>query len=200
MTVGGFRSRDELEQLYGFIEPDDKNHRLLPHRRAVQPHLVRADTSASVSPACATTDGSWTEYGNAVRVPIVAGESPGAVPGPMSMPAPLAEVVSDFAEVPGPGQAQAYCWSSPTICRRCPPTWKRRRWRPVPELPITAVFCTSTRTTRIECGCISGAPAEAPHHPRLRVDPGRRPRRTTRPADISGGAGGLLQPTWVWPP
>jgi thiosulfate/3-mercaptopyruvate sulfurtransferase len=25
-------------------------------------------------------DGSWTEWGNAVRVPIVAGEAPGAVP------------------------------------------------------------------------------------------------------------------------
>ena len=43
---GRFRSRDELEELYGFIEPDDKTDRLLPHRRALQPHLVRADASA----------------------------------------------------------------------------------------------------------------------------------------------------------
>ena len=26
-------------------------------------------------------DGSWTEWGNAVRVPIAVGEEPGAVPG-----------------------------------------------------------------------------------------------------------------------
>ena len=26
-------------------------------------------------------DGSWTEWGNTVRVPIVAGEQPGAIPG-----------------------------------------------------------------------------------------------------------------------
>jgi thiosulfate/3-mercaptopyruvate sulfurtransferase len=31
-------------------------------------------------PGVRNYDGSWTEWGNTVRVPIVAGESPGAVP------------------------------------------------------------------------------------------------------------------------
>ncbi len=47
---GRFRSREELEELYGFLtEPTDKNNRLLPHRRAVQPHLVRVDAPARVA-------------------------------------------------------------------------------------------------------------------------------------------------------
>ncbi len=97
---GRFRSRDELEKLYGFIEPDDKTivycriGERSSHTWFVLTHLLGI-------PGVRNYDGSWTEWGNAVRVPIVAGEAPGAVPGPMSMPAPLAEVLSDFAEVQG---------------------------------------------------------------------------------------------------
>lgn len=42
---GRFRSREELEELYGFLEPDDKTV-VLPHRRTVQPHVVRPDAPA----------------------------------------------------------------------------------------------------------------------------------------------------------
>jgi thiosulfate/3-mercaptopyruvate sulfurtransferase len=28
-------------------------------------------------------DGSWTEWGNTVRVPVVAGPEPGSAPGPL---------------------------------------------------------------------------------------------------------------------
>ena len=76
---GRFRSRDELEQLYGFIEPDDKTivycriGERSSHTWFVLTHLLGI-------PGVRNYDGSWTEWGNAVRVPIVAGESPGAVP------------------------------------------------------------------------------------------------------------------------
>ena len=45
---GTFKSDDELRKLYGDEGLDDgkRHHRLLPHRRAVQPHLVRAARAA----------------------------------------------------------------------------------------------------------------------------------------------------------
>ncbi len=47
----------------------EAGHHLLPHRRAVEPFLVRAEPGAGY-PA-RNYDGSWTEYGNAVGVPVV---------------------------------------------------------------------------------------------------------------------------------
>ena len=97
---GRFRSRDELEQLYGFIEPDDKTivycriGERSSHTWFVLTHLLGI-------PGVRNYDGSWTEWGNAVRVPIVAGESPGRRARLMSMPTPLAEVLSDFGELQG---------------------------------------------------------------------------------------------------
>jgi thiosulfate/3-mercaptopyruvate sulfurtransferase len=76
---GRFRSRDELRQLYGFIEPDDKTivycriGERSSHTWFVLTHLLGIRGVRNY-------DGSWTEWGNTVRVPIVAGESPGAVP------------------------------------------------------------------------------------------------------------------------
>jgi thiosulfate/3-mercaptopyruvate sulfurtransferase len=76
---GRFRSREELEKLYGFIEPDDKTivycriGERSSHTWFVLTHLLGI-------PGVRNYDGSWTEWGNAVRVPIVAGENPGAVP------------------------------------------------------------------------------------------------------------------------
>lgn len=75
-----FRSREELERLYDFINPDDKTvvycriGERSSHTWFVLTHLLG-------KPWVRNYDGSWTEWGNAVRVPIVAGESPGAVPG-----------------------------------------------------------------------------------------------------------------------
>ena len=46
-----------------------RRRRLLPDRRAVVAHLVRADPPAGVRHV-RNYDGSWTEWGNAVRVPI----------------------------------------------------------------------------------------------------------------------------------
>ncbi|QUR66596.1 sulfurtransferase [Mycobacterium spongiae] len=75
---GRFRSRGELEELYGFLEPDDETivycriGERSSHTWFVLTHLLG-------KPEVRNYDGSWTEWGNTVRVPIVAGESPGTV-------------------------------------------------------------------------------------------------------------------------
>lgn len=82
MTVdksGRFRSSEELERLYDFITPNNKTivycriGERSSHTWFVLTHLLG-------KPGVRNYDGSWTEWGNTVRVPITAGESPGAVP------------------------------------------------------------------------------------------------------------------------
>ena len=76
---GRFRSREELQELYGFLNRDDKTvvycriGERSSHTWFVLTHLLG-------DPGVRNYDGSWTEWGNTVRVPIVAGEQPGAVP------------------------------------------------------------------------------------------------------------------------
>jgi thiosulfate/3-mercaptopyruvate sulfurtransferase len=76
---GRFRKREELEELYGFVEPDDKTivycriGERSSHTWFVLTHLLGI-------PGVRNYDGSWTEWGNAVRVPIVAGSEPGQAP------------------------------------------------------------------------------------------------------------------------
>lgn len=78
---GRFRSRAELDELYGFISPDDKAVAYCrigersSHTWFVLTHLIGL-------PAVRNYDGSWTEWGNAVRVPVAVGEEPGPAPGP----------------------------------------------------------------------------------------------------------------------
>jgi thiosulfate/3-mercaptopyruvate sulfurtransferase len=80
---GKFRSREELDELYGFLDEDDKTvvycriGERSSHTWFVLTHLLG---KAGVR----NYDGSWTEWGNTVRVPIVAGESPGQAHGPAS--------------------------------------------------------------------------------------------------------------------
>lgn len=99
---GRFRSREELERLYDFINPDDQTvvycriGERSSHTWFVLTHLLgKADVR--------NYDGSWTKWGNAVRVPIGRRTRSGTrrMTAPASLPAPLAEVVSDFAEVQG---------------------------------------------------------------------------------------------------
>ncbi|WP_407685553.1 sulfurtransferase [Mycobacterium sp. HUMS_1102779] len=77
---GRFRSREELEELYGFLGPDDKTivycriGERSSHTWFVLTHLLG-------KPGVRNYDGSWTEWGNTVRVPIVAGAEPGQAPG-----------------------------------------------------------------------------------------------------------------------
>src|SRR6516165_6455039 len=71
--------REGMERLYDFIDPDDKTivycriGERSSHTWFVLTHLLG-------KPGVRNYDGSWTEWGNTVRVPIVAGEEPGAVP------------------------------------------------------------------------------------------------------------------------
>ena len=81
---GTFKPRAELEAVYGAggldldpAEPVITYCRIgerSSHTWFVLTHLLGFDSVRNY-------DGSWTEWGNAVRVPIVAGEEPGELPG-----------------------------------------------------------------------------------------------------------------------
>ena len=76
---GRFRSPEELEELYGFLNPDDRTivycriGERSSHTWFVLTHLLGKSGVRNY-------DGSWTEWGNTVRVPIVGGPEPGQVP------------------------------------------------------------------------------------------------------------------------
>ena len=78
--AGRFRSRDELAQLYGFLEPGDETvvycriGERSSHTWFVLTHLLGVARVRNY-------DGSWTEWGSAVRVPITVGTEPGTAPG-----------------------------------------------------------------------------------------------------------------------
>jgi thiosulfate/3-mercaptopyruvate sulfurtransferase len=77
---GRFRSYDELKELYSHLGADDdiiaycRIGERSSHTWFVLTHLLGL-------PKVRNYDGSWTEWGNAVRVPVVMGEQPGSVPG-----------------------------------------------------------------------------------------------------------------------
>lgn len=79
---GTFRTRDELEAIYlgeAGLQPGDdvvaycRIGERSSHTWFVLKHLLGFDTVRNY-------DGSWTEWGNAVRVPIVKGDQPGQLP------------------------------------------------------------------------------------------------------------------------
>ncbi|OMH29363.1 sulfurtransferase [Tersicoccus phoenicis] len=79
---GSFKSRPELEQIYlgdaGLKEGDDviaycRIGERSSHTWFVLSHLLGFDSVRNY-------DGSWTEWGNAVRVPIATGDEPGEAP------------------------------------------------------------------------------------------------------------------------
>ena len=73
---GRFRSREELEDIYSFVDHDGDTIAYCrigersSHTWFVLTHLLGI-------PGVRNYDGSWTEWGNTVRVPIVDGEQPG---------------------------------------------------------------------------------------------------------------------------
>ncbi|MFH5229424.1 sulfurtransferase [Antrihabitans spumae] len=77
---GRFRSRPELQEIYGDFKPDDdvvtycRIGERSSHTWFVLTYLLGFTTVRNY-------DGSWTEWGNAVRVPIAKGEEPGTAPG-----------------------------------------------------------------------------------------------------------------------
>ena len=77
--TGRFRSRAELEEIYSFVSPDTDTIAYCrigersSHTWFVLTHLLGI-------PRVRNYDGSWTEWGNTVRVPVVDGDQPGSVP------------------------------------------------------------------------------------------------------------------------
>ena len=76
--MGRFRSRAELDEIYSFVTPGTQTIAYCrigersSHTWFVLTHLLGIDGVRNY-------DGSWTEWGNTVRVPIVDGEEPGTV-------------------------------------------------------------------------------------------------------------------------
>jgi len=76
--MGRFRSRAELDEIYSFVTPGTQTIAYCrigersSHTWFVLTHLLGVDGVRNY-------DGSWTEWGNTVRVPIVDGEEPGTV-------------------------------------------------------------------------------------------------------------------------
>jgi len=77
---GRFRSRAALEEVYSFVKPGDD---IIAYCRIGErsSHTWFVLTYLLGIPGVRNYDGSWTEWGNTVRVPIVAGEDPGTLPG-----------------------------------------------------------------------------------------------------------------------
>jgi thiosulfate/3-mercaptopyruvate sulfurtransferase len=76
---GRFRGRSELDEIYSDFASDSeviaycRIGERSSHTWFVLTHLLGYDRVRNY-------DGSWTEWGNTVRVPIVKGDEPGAVP------------------------------------------------------------------------------------------------------------------------
>ena len=77
---GRFRSREELEDIYSFVKPgtDTIAYCRIGERSS---HTWFVLTHLLGIPGVRNYDGSWTEWGNTVRVPVVAGPEPGRQPG-----------------------------------------------------------------------------------------------------------------------
>ncbi len=105
-------------------------------------------------------DGSWTEWGNAVRVPVAVGDEPGEAPGLMSMPAALAEVVSDFTEMEGQDKLQLLLEFADEL-PPLPSDLEEAAMEPVPECQ-SPLFLHVDADDREHVRLYFSAPAEAP--------------------------------------
>jgi len=78
--TGRFRTRAELDEIYSFVKAGENNIAYCrigersSHTWFVLTHLLGI-------PGVRNYDGSWTEWGNAVRVPVAVGDEPGSVAG-----------------------------------------------------------------------------------------------------------------------
>ncbi|WP_197374189.1 sulfurtransferase [Mycolicibacterium baixiangningiae] len=79
---GQFRSRAELEELYGFLSEGDADPKTVVYCRIGErsSHTWFVLTHLLGLPGVRNYDGSWTEWGNAVRVPVAVGPDPGEAP------------------------------------------------------------------------------------------------------------------------
>ena len=76
---GRFRGRAELDEIYSFVQPGDD---VIAYCRIGErsSHTWFVLTYLLGIPGVRNYDGSWTEWGNTVRVPIATGEAPGDAP------------------------------------------------------------------------------------------------------------------------
>lgn len=77
--TGRFRDRAELEEVYSFVRPGDD---VIAYCRIGErsSHTWFVLTYLLGIPGVRNYDGSWTEWGNTVRVPIASGDAPGDAP------------------------------------------------------------------------------------------------------------------------
>ncbi len=152
-----------------------QDRRLLPHRRAVQPHLVRADPPARPARRAQLRRlldrmgqrraGARRRRGRARR-------------SAMSMPAPLAEVVSDFAEVQGQDKLQLlleFAGELPPL----PADLEEAAMEPVPECQ-SPLFLHVDAADRDRVRLYFSAPPEAPTTRGFASILAAGPRRTAR--------------------
>ena len=202
-----FRTRAELEAIYqerAGPRAGRRRRRLLPHRRALQPHLVRADPPARLRAEVRNYDGSLDRVGQLRARADRAGTSPERRrPDDASAcrrPPQLAELVADFAEVEARRTSCSCCSSSPTSCPRCPTATRTRGVDGAgARVPVAAVPARRGRPA----GDRPGAPVL------LRARRGARPpagsrRSWPRPGRAAGrrhpgGARTTSTPTSVWP-
>ncbi|MCW2685819.1 MAG: thiosulfate sulfurtransferase [Mycobacterium sp.] len=80
---GRFRGRGELDDVYEFVTSGDPEKPVVAYCRIGErsSHTWFVLTHLLGIPGVRNYDGSWTEWGNTVRVPIVTGEQPGTPPG-----------------------------------------------------------------------------------------------------------------------
>ena len=124
-------------------------------------------------------DGSWTEWGNTVRVPIAVGRRARERARQMSMPAACcAEVVSDFADVQGQDKLRLLLEFSEDL-PPLPADLEEAAMEPVPECQ-SPLFLHVDAADRGHVRLYFSAPAEAPTTRGFAVDPGDRTRRPGR--------------------
>ncbi len=155
---GRFRSRAELEELYGFLTRDATRPFVYCRIGERSSHTWFVLTHLLGLPGVRNYDGSWTEWGNAVRVPVAVGEEPGE--SAMTMPAPLAEVVSDFKEVTGQDKLQLlleFAGELPPL----PADLEEAAMEPVPECQ-SPLFLHVDADDRDHVRLYFSAPPEAP--------------------------------------
>ncbi len=192
---GRFRSRDELEQLYGFIEPDDKTivycriGERSSHTWFVLTHLLGIPGRAQLR-----------RFVDRMGQRRAGADRRRREPRELSPPDEHARAAGRgglrLRRSPGPGQAQAAAGVRRRPAGVCPPTSKRRRWSRCPSASRRC-FCTSTPTTRTGCGCISARPSKLP--PPVVSRRFWPPASTSSPPPTSSRCRRTSTPIWVWP-
>ena len=175
-TAAQFRSRAELDELYGFLTADDKTvvycriGERSSHTWFVLTHLLGM---AGVR----NYDGSWTEWGNAVRVPVAVGEEPGEAPGvPMSPCRPRWPRWCRTSPTCRARTSCSCCWSSPNELPPLPSRSRRGGHGAGARVPVAAVPARRRRPTASTSGCTSARP---PRRPRPAGSPRSWPRAST---------------------